>query len=631
MSNVVMPKNSALEPEIKAVLEIYSSQSAPGWMDSSEYIPLLKAKIGEGQYASSYPKKAQIPSYFGLVEWMDKDNNKSPRRITERGRAFFDAWEKEDFTLMHSLILEALETTSFGRDNSGSPSSRSDVQPPCLCIRLILDLGYVTTNEFAYVLWQIADKFNDYTESLNEIKKNRAGEISLDFSSLPNSYLDAKPITFLKNIRFLETSDKGLVLNPDVKSSYENRLKNLKIYVIDNNVTFPMNKKVAKYKTFFNSSLQLITYGAPGTGKSYKIKGETAGEKVFRTTFHPDSDYATFVGAYKPIMKDDGVALTEIWSVNGEKTILEARHDQRKGIAYSFVEQVFTKAYIEAWTNQKKTAAGKEPEKVYLVIEEINRGNCAQIFGDLFQLLDRNDSGFSDYPIKPDSDFGKFIAEKLSKVDGAFDATRKEEINALYPEIEDGVNVIDAVMNGELLLLPDNLYIRATMNTSDQSLFPMDSAFKRRWDWDYVAITNHKEEDWKIEIDAGTTYSWWDFLDAINKEIFKATSSEDKELGYFFVKAKDKKVDLNTFVNKVIFYLWNSIFKDCYTECEFLKQGTDKYFTFTSFFNDGKIDAAQVKAFLGQFKGLKKKDAESAEAEEASITEPTEVDNQENT
>ena len=430
--------------------------------------------------------------------------------------------------------------------------------------------------------------------------------------------------------------------NPNVKTRYQAELnaaysmyryfqKNPTLFGIANKGF--LDNKTKKDVNKISPPLQLITYGAPGTGKSFKIKGETAGKKVFRTTFHPDSDYATFVGAYKPIMKNDGVAFTEIYrkETSSEAFGLVEKHDQKTGIAYSFEEQVFTKAYIEAWTNQKKTAARKEPEKVYLVIEEINRGNCAQIFGDLFQLLDRNDSGFSDYPIKPDSDFGKFIADKLSAVDGAFDATRKEEINALYPEIEDGVNVIDAVMNGELLLLPDNLYIRATMNTSDQSLFPMDSAFKRRWDWDYVAITNHKEEDWKIEIDAGTTYSWWDFLDAINKEIFKATSSEDKELGYFFVKAKDKKVDLNTFVNKVIFYLWNSIFKDCYTECEFLKQGTDKYFTFTSFFNDGKIDAAQVKAFLGQFKGLKKKDAESAEAEEASITEPTEVDNQENT
>ena len=391
-------------------------------------------------------------------------------------------------------------------------------------------------------------------------------------------------------------------------------------------------KPLGKEKPSVDNRLQLITYGAPGTGKSYKIKGETAGKKVFRTTFHPDSDYATFVGAYKPIMKDiERTALIGDKLKMADVTAVGEEFKKEKVIAYSFVEQVFTKAYVEAWASQKKTAAGKEPGKVYLVIEEINRGNCAQIFGDLFQLLDRNDSGFSDYPIKPDSDFGKFIKEKLSEAGGAFDTARKEEINALYPEIEDGVNVIDAVMNGELLLLPDNFYIRATMNTSDQSLFPMDSAFKRRWDWDYVAITNHKEEDWKIEIDAGTTYSWWDFLDAINKEIFKATSSEDKELGYFFVKAKDKKIDLNTFVNKVIFYLWNSIFKDCYTECEFLKQGTDKYFTFTSFFKDGKIDVAQVKAFLGQFEGLKKKDAESAKAEEASITEPTEADNQENT
>ena len=367
------------------------------------------------------------------------------------------------------------------------------------------------------------------------------------------------------------------------------------------NVEESEKESLGAKKTVKNEQLQLITYGAPGTGKSYKIKGETAGEKVFRTTFHPDSDYATFVGAYKPIMKDDGVALTEIWSVNGEKTILEARHDQRKGIAYSFVEQVFTKAYIAAWANQKKTAAGGEPEKVYLVIEEINRGNCAQIFGDLFQLLDRNDSGFSDYPIKPDSDFGKFIAEKLSKVDGAFDATRKEEINALYPEIEDGVNVIDAVMTGELLLLPDNLYIRATMNTSDQSLFPMDSAFKRRWDWKYVPIKDAGKE-WKIKF-GDCEVDWWKFLVAINKIVKGVTNSADKQLGYFFVKAKDSVIDAEMFVNKVAFYLWNDVFKDCeldYDAFKITREGGEvDVLAFQDFFkDDGTIDEKVLKNVL---------------------------------
>lgn len=364
-------------------------------------------------------------------------------------------------------------------------------------------------------------------------------------------------------------------------------------------------------------SYQIINYGAPGTGKSDDIKQETANETVFRTTFHPDSDYASFVGAYKPIMKTDGVAFTEVSrkeTGSGQFSLVE-KHDQRIGIAYEFVEQVFTKAYIKAWEYQKIAKEGETPKRVYLVIEEINRGNCAQVFGDLFQLLDRNQNGFSEYAIQLDSDFGQYIAESMGKIDGTFDETRKTSINALYPEAEDGVDMVDEVLAGRLMLLPNNLFIRATMNTSDQSLFPMDSAFKRRWDWKYVAIKDHPEKNWVIEIDSETHYSWWDFLKKINKEIQDATSSEDKQLGYFFIKAKDDNtIDLNMFVNKVVFYLWNSVFKDCYTDCEFMKQDTNSYFTFTGFFDkDGKPDAKQAKAFLGKFKGLKSLEEKKAE------------------
>ena len=174
---------------------------------------------------------------------------------------------------------------------------------------------------------------------------------------------------------------------------------------------------------------QIIFFGTPGSGKSHKVNELIKGKKFHRTTFHPDSDYASFVGCYKPTMKD------------GE-------------ISYSFSPQVFTEAYVDAWKNPE--------EEVYLVIEEINRGNCAQIFGDLFQLLDRNSDGYSDYRIKADSDLRDYLYSQLGKGN-------------------------EGIKNGELCL-PPNLRIFATMNTSDQSLFPMDSAFKRRWDWEYIPV-----------------------------------------------------------------------------------------------------------------------------------------------
>lgn len=296
--------------------------------------------------------------------------------------------------------------------------------------------------------------------------------------------------------------------------------------------------------------LQRIFYGAPGTGKSNTIKREVEdqGRAHFRTTFHPDSDYSTFVGCYKPTMKD--VKKTVVIGQD-EKAVkpLEGYSDCVEQISYSFVPQAFTKAYCEAWNRLEAN------EPVFLIIEEINRGNCAQIFGDIFQLLDRemdgDRCGFSTYPIDADEDLKAFL-EVGTKKDGSQWLTNKEGI-------KDGK-----------LCLPPNLYIWATMNTSDQSLFPIDSAFKRRWDWKYVPIKRadkEPEKNWIIKAEhGGKTYwcYWWEFLEAINHQIEETTHSEDKQLGYFFAKPKNGEdfISTDTFVNKVIFYLWNDVFKD---------------------------------------------------------------------
>lgn len=269
---------------------------------------------------------------------------------------------------------------------------------------------------------------------------------------------------------------------------------------------------------------QIIYYGCPGTGKSRTVKEKTEGlddEKiisyddpelptnVYRTTFHPDYDYATFVGCYKPV-KDDN------------------------GLDYKFIPQVFTKAYATACLHHK--------DPVYLIIEEINRGNCAQIFGDLFQLLDRKKDGESEYPIVPDSELSNYLKTK-----GVVEYTK--------------------------LSLPANLHIYATMNTSDQSLFPMDSAFKRRWAMEYVPIKYEKDKAkaFTITLDSGKTYKWVDFLKAINEKISFATDSEDKQMGEFFIKSS---VTSDEFKNKVMFYLWSEICKDLYSA----KGSGQKYF-----------------------------------------------------
>lgn len=305
-------------------------------------------------------------------------------------------------------------------------------------------------------------------------------------------------------------------------------------------------------KETLRPSLQQIFYGAPGTGKSHTIKEQTRGEDVVRTTFHPDSDYSTFVGAYKPTTKT-----VPVTTVIGTKAVpvegADGKPMTEDKIVYEFVSQAFLQAYIEAWQKFNQLGAGEEAKKEYLIIEEINRGNCAQIFGDLFQLLDRGAHGFSEYPIKADADMQK----QLHKAFAGVTIPQEDEINKHFDE-ED---IVSQVLNGEVLLLPSNLYIWATMNTSDQSLFPIDSAFKRRWDWNYVPISDAGER-WAIDVN-GAKYDWWQFLVAINSRIYDATYSEDKKLGYFFCKAENGIISAEKFVSKVVFYLWNDVFKDC--------------------------------------------------------------------
>lgn len=375
--------------------------------------------------------------------------------------------------------------------------------------------------------------------------------------------------------------------------------------------------------------LQQIYYGAPGTGKSHTINKITKGWDVIRTTFHPDSDYSTFVGAYKPT-----VEMLPICDEAGQPMKISNIELQKNQITYKFVRQAFLNAYLSAW---KKYADGNDGkvEPQFLIIEEINRGNCAQIFGDIFQLLDRADNGFSSYPIVADDDIRKSI-------EAAFNDEDEFLINSLSIEgavknykSNYGDNLSVDVREGRILLLPPNLYIWATMNTSDQSLFPIDSAFKRRWDWKYIKITNAFEKDdsgnyktdekgnkiplgWKIKINETYEKDWWEFLEKINAIISNMTSSADKQLGYFFCKADENKViSAEKFVSKVVFYLWNDVFKDYGFEDSSLflvkAEGQDgkvidKDLTYPDFFDeDGNVDVEITKQFVDNVMNWSKK------------------------
>ncbi len=325
-------------------------------------------------------------------------------------------------------------------------------------------------------------------------------------------------------------------------------------------------KESKKFDQEIDTPIQSIFFGAPGTGKSFKIDDPEKGYGLkdvdesckFRTTFHPDYDYAQFVGAYKP-------------KKEGEK------------ITYSFVPQVFAKAYAAAWKlyleakGDSRDSIGASPLQndsgkdiqVYLVIEEINRGNCAQIFGDIFQLLDRIsdglDKGFSQYSIDADCDFATWLKEN-------------SVLKTVWSDYETKVG------DGKLRL-PPNLNILATMNTSDQSLFPMDSAFKRRFDWEYVPISFEGKDaaNYQIDID-GSQYSWQNFVEAVNDKILDLTESEDKQLGEFFIKPDSGNViSKERFLGKVMFYLWNEVCKDEHKNGSFFRakiNDKEDFFTF---------------------------------------------------
>lgn len=373
------------------------------------------------------------------------------------------------------------------------------------------------------------------------------------------------------NLRnYLVELHNKIVFEKDSDNTYNLRiLSQFGEYEQDDNSLPEELPKVVEKKTFdlSNYPLQQITYGAPETGKSYGISDIIESVDHVRTTFHPDSDYASFVGAYKPTMSKQK-------ATNGYSVDEGYGHDEEQ-IVYKFVPQAFTKAYIKAWENY--------PDDTILIIEEINRGNCAQIFGDLFQLLDRDDSGFSSYPIEADADIANYIANEMKLVIPVEDKNRINQLyEKSYPE-----GIIDKIKNGELLLLPDNLRIWATMNTSDQSLFPIDSAFKRRWDWKFVKISDaHK--NWTIHF-GDEACDWWEFIKQMNRIIVKETSSDDKKLGYFFCKPSNEDEDFineERFVGKVLFYLWNDVFKDGETKYFKVTENPDDEPTFEAFYND---------------------------------------------
>ena len=625
MGKIVMPKNSALLNEIESVLKIY--YEANEWIPNNVYKTRLKALIGDDQYSSSYTKKAQITSYFGFTIREDIHNPQSLRRITHSGKLMYEALQNNDTERVQEVLLEALEQVKFGRDNYGCPESNTDIEPPNLFIRAILDLNYLTYREFAWLLWKLEDIGANYTDSIQELSILRMqGPIQLGDEA--NKYADCKPIMILVRWGFLTedetanaTNGKHIIIADSVLRKYKQRLRNLKIYNIDKDIidsayldfdndnieennekkfriwmarqktvngtsctpsmisnncsalkkvcslmeigeypdlesifdiddidifvevkniikNHPDYEEVNKacnnrflstglkwYEKFLNemskdvstervgeqkdkenvdleairlsSGENVLLYGVPGSGKSWTIEHEycNADSVVERLVFHPDYTYSDFIGQILPAVDDDGQ------------------------VSYKFTPGPFTNILREAYNH---------PQTEYiLIIEEINRGNAPAIFGEVFQLLDRK------VEVRDNDDGGPIGTSE-------YGITNMNIAEEMYGKDK----------KTEKVRIPSNLSIIGTMNTSDQNVFTLDTAFQRRWDMRLIEndFTNIDSALANAEI-LDTTVTWKNFCIEINNIVIgnsaRMTSAEDKRLGAYFVHLRDLKFNEN--------------------------------------------------------------------------------------
>lgn len=624
MEKLIFPGHIGDLKYIMPALQVYVD--ADDWVKTADYIDkeynILKNNGVESQMKddkTDYTKDAEIPRYFGFVERRISGDVKSDCRITSLGKKFYYAVINKNQNDINESIMLSLESVVFGKNNDGCPGSNTRLEAPNILMMSSFLLGGISRQEYAGILYDMLNNNTSIVNALVKVKIYREKKRNI----VDKVRVDNKIIPFLVNIGFLVDDGSLIKISEKVLEDYQDRISKLPtsndlgFISIDNNMSLG---------SFNHFPLQQIFYGAPGTGKSFSIKSVIAehmsidvdqvdmeADNIFRTTFHPDYDYAQFVGCYKPTKEKNG------------------------DITYDFVPQVFVNALVEAYggvqpaksssntsattdqvadgetkkddLNEEETVVEQTVESevetqavkpVYLVIEEINRGNCAQIFGDIFQLLDRNANGESEYSISVDKDLREYLE----------------------------INCPNAICNGKIKL-PANLSIIATMNTSDQSLFPMDSAFKRRWEWEYVPIKNQNfdkdgnQVHFKIVVEKGKyEYDWNEFQNAVNIEIQNKTHSEDKQMGDYFIK---KDVSLDEFINKVMFYLWNDVCKENYqTEDNFFRTEDESTEEETEF-SFGEMMADKVNKINGFMRKLNVKNlietSESTDASDVSTQE----------
>lgn len=457
-----------------------------------------------------YPKKITFTTYADLISLMFKDASQQE----EYARVLISWLKNEKHTVNDNIEQKLIKSLTILSELALFKLKRNDG------VDIIFDLYEVyrkisTTNEPVYV------KPSDEMKGALRILNSTVTEGLNYFLEKKDNCLNLRTGLRAEFLQHLSNLQMSLMMNPSlndviVNSSEQETVSESNLnYVTDYISTFEWNR---------------ILFGAPGTGKSFKLNQDAVSllstRDATRVTFHPEYTYFNFVGSYKPIMK----------AGKGDNSEEE--------ISYDFVPGPFTTVLVEALKSAQK---GKS-EPHLLIIEEINRSRVASVFGEVFQLLDRNEDGVSEYAIKPSPELKDYLEKQL-----------KCSISSIR--------------------IPNNMFIWATMNSADQGVFPMDTAFKRRWDFEYIGV-DHNEELASAEITIGEIVMDWNMLrKKINQKLESLGVNEDKLIGPFFIAKKylsplqkgsmitgeEKKIAeakfLEVFKSKVISYLFDDAAK----------------------------------------------------------------------
>lgn len=392
-------------------------------------------------------------------------------------------------------------------------------------------------------------KVDDYVLSYNKLKNeiylgkcisNYYFADKIDYSNADGCYKHCRDVEWLCTIKYDDLSD-------DTKKSF--KIPQTILEISGERKKEILDYKPKPFQADKNLNMNLIYFGAPGTGKSHLLNddknnliGKENETNYERVTFHPDYTYANFVGTYKPVPKDDGVSYLPVMK---DDSISYVQVPNEDSISYEYVPGPFMRILVKALKNPS--------DPFVLIIEEINRANVAAVFGDVFQLLDRDeDNNYSKFPINSSEDMKNYL---------------KKELN--------GIKCIEEYLKGLLgddfskIRIPSNMFIWATMNSADQGVFPMDTAFKRRWDFKYLSINENESELKDIEVTLNNkNFSWNEIRRAINDELISFGINEDKLMGPFFAfknlnENLSKKELTNEFKeifkNKIIMYLFEDV------------------------------------------------------------------------